>query len=248
MRRVALVSAVLLLAGCGTTGSSVRWYAPATWFSGRPAAAAEAAEKKETAAEQSAVKLAQKFSHETQIALGVAPASRPVTIARESTAHAVGLLDQSAGPLTVAEAEAARSTVRGLLSEDAATRTAAERERAKDNRHVAEISNELAKAQARSDAADKNVRLAFERENALANELRSQRALAWILGGCAVLALIGWVYVRFFLGGIPGAMGTVLAKLETKNAGAAEELRTLLDGAMNRHEQTTIRNAYLKAR
>lgn len=232
----------------------MKWYAPATWFSHAPANAVDSAHEKETAAERAAVKLAQKATHETEIALGAATDSRPVTVARESTRTARGLLDQIAGPLTAAELGELRATIAGLLSDNAQIRAEAERNHARDTQTVAEISARLAKTQAASEAAEKGLRAAFERENNLANELRSARALHWILGGCAVLALAGWVYVRFFLGGIPGAVGSMLAKMEKSHpdlAGTPENpgpLRIALNSGANRHEQATIFNAYLKAR
>ncbi len=248
------IAGVMLLAGCASTGSSVHWWAPSTWWSSHPATAVDKANKNEDAAAKEAIKQAQKSSHETQVALGSAGNSRPVTVARDSAATTTGLLDQVNGAPTLAEAEATRKTVAGLLSDDPAARSAAELERSSENKSVADISTRLAKAQAATEAADKNLREAFDRENELANELRSAHALHWILGGCLLLALIGWIYVRFFLGGLPGAMGGALAMLERTHpdfTGTPENpgpLRVALNQLTNRHEQTILRDAYVKAR
>lgn len=245
---------LLFLSGCGTAGSGIRWYAPATWFSGKPATDADKAERKESEAKQAALKLAQKATHETQIALAAAPVSRPVDVATSSSTIAASLLDQIAGPLTTSELNSIRSTIAGLLSENAEVRAQAERAQARNSETVAEISTRLAKAHAASEVADRNLKLAFERENQLANDLRAQRALIWIVSGVAVLGFAGWIYVRYFLGGIPNAVGSALAALEKSHpdmVGTPDTpgpLRVALNQGMNRSEQTAIRNGYIKAR
>lgn len=245
MWRVIIFLYCPFLAGCSSIGG-VKWYAPTTWFSHAPANAVDVAQKKQTEAENAAIKLAQKSAHEAQFALAAAPVSRPVQVATDSAANAVTLLDQSVGPLSAAELATIRATIAGLLSDNATVRADAERQRSQELAVVSDVSNRLAKAQAAADAADKNLRNAFERENQLANELRDAHALHWILGGVAVLAVAGWVYIRFFLGGIPGAVGSALSGLEKKNPAAATEFRELLNAVTNRHEQATIRDAYAK--
>lgn len=217
-----------------------------TWFSHAPANALDAANKRETDAERAAVRLAQKATHETQIALSSAPISRPVTLATEANAVAVSLLDQ-AEPFPAVDLAAIRRTYAGLLSEDLNLRRAAERVHAGDTAAIGLASTRLISARAEAESAQNSLRAAFDRENALANDLRSARALHWILGGVALLAAVAWVYVRFFLGGIPGALGSAMLHMEAKNPEAAKEFRSILDAATNRHEQTTIRTAYLKA-
>jgi hypothetical protein len=243
-----LIMIPFLLTGCGTPGSGIRWWAPTTWFSGKAVHDTAKAIQRETQAETAAVKLAQKASHETQIALGFAGESRPVAVARESSSTAVALLDQAAGPLTAPELSKMRETITGLLSENAEVREAAERERTRNAKGIADISRDLAKAREATDKAERDMRLAFERENKLANDLRAQRMFIYILAALALVGFAGWVYLRFFLGGLPGAMGSVLSRIETKNPVAAEELRNLLDMATNRHEQALIRREYLKQR
>lgn len=237
---VLLLAALCALgAGCASS-TGAKWYAPATWFSHAPADTVDKAEASQDKARTAAVKAAQRATHETAEALAAAPASRPVEVATESNASAVALLDQAAGPLTAADLAAIRKQVAGLLSENATLRADAEKARATARAVDAKLSERLAAADAAVLAAGAKLREAFERENQLANELRSQRALAWILGGVAVLGAAAYIYLRFALGGIPGAVGGALRTLRAQNPAAADALTPLLDGLLNRHEQAAI--------
>lgn len=241
MRVIAAVTCmmVLALAGCAS-GSSAKWYAPATWLSSRPAGNVDRAQASETIAEKAAVKAAQKATHQTSVALASAPSSRPVIVATEANATALALLDQAAGPLDAAELASIREMVAGLLSENAEIRAKAEKERAAQAKDVAEISVRLTKAQAATEAAEGKLRQAFDRENALANELRSQRALLWIAAGVAVLCAAGWVYLRFFLGGLPMAAGKLMRDLRQTKPDVAAVVGPMFDTYLNRHEQAAI--------
>lgn len=230
---------LLLLPGCGTTGG-VRWYAPATWFSHRAADTVDRTAAREDAAKQSAVKAAQRASHEAAHALASAPASEPVALAVESTETAVRLLDQVAGPLTAGEAARIQKTVAGLLSENATLRAEAQRDRARQSSEAARISSALATAQAATVRAEGKLREAFDRENALANELRGQRALFWIACGVALLVAAAWAYLRFALGGLPSAAGMLMRELRAKHPSAAQVVEPLFDSYLNRHEQTLV--------
>jgi hypothetical protein len=231
---------LLMVAGCAT-GTTAKWYAPATWFSHGAADTVDRAEKKESEAQDAAIKQAQKTAHETQLALNAAPDSRPVAVARESNDVTVQLLDQVAGPLTAADAEKLKRMVTGLVSENAAIRAQAEKARAEDRQNVIEISARLARAEAATAAANDKLRAAFERENALANELRSQRALLWIAGGVAVLLGAGWLYVQITLGGLPKATGALISAVRAKHPDIAENLTDLYDTYLDRKEQLLIR-------
>lgn len=232
----------LLLTGCAGSGGA-RWYAPATWFSHAPAAAADKAEKKEDTARTAVVKAAQKSSHETALALASAPSSRPVAVAADTNASTVALLDQAAGPLTAEEVAKLRATVAGLLSENAAVRAQAEATRAREQESIADVSAKLARAEQASSTAAEKLRAAFERENALANDLRAQRALLWIAGGVAVLLAAGWLYAQLALGGIPKAVGAGLTALRAKHPDAAALATEVFDSYLNRGEQAAIRKA-----
>lgn len=237
---------VLPLSGCAT-GSGAEWYAPATWFSAAPAAKLDRAISTEETARHAVIRSAQKSAHTTAAALAAAlaaaPASRPVAVAADSNASTVALLDQAAGPMQAGELEKLRATVAGLLSDNAELRAKAEAQRAADARNIGEVSAALAKAEAASEAAASKLRIAFERENALANELRRQRALLWISGGVALLLAAGWLYARFALGGIPGAVGAGLARLRAADPKAGEIATGIFDQLLNRHEQERIARA-----
>lgn len=237
----------LSLTGCASTGGS-RWYAPATWFSHGAADKVDKASAKVAVYQDDAVKLAQKAAHETQVALLAAPVSRPVDVAVASNDTAVALLDQSQGSLPVADVAAIRVAVQNLLSDNAEIRAKAEKDRAVEATNIAKISSKLSDAVTESRTANNKLRTAYDRENALANDLRSAHALHWILGGVAVLAAAGWFYIRFFLGGVPNAIGSAIASIERKSPSLADELRTHLDSALNRHEQKAVATAYIKAR
>ncbi len=237
--RVYGIALVLLLSGCAS-GSGVKIWNPLTWGSHQPADKVDQTTAKEERIRDEARKAAQRNVHQTQSALAEAPASRPVAVAKEFNATAVALLDQTEGPLQAGDIAELQKTVTGLLSENAQIRAEAERQRAKDSEKVADVSERLAKAERASDTASAKLRLAFDRENALANQLRNQVALTWIAGGLGLLGFLGWVYVRFALGGVPNAIGKGLAVLRTKNPEAGALATQIFDSYLNRHEQTLI--------
>ena len=239
-----LLAAVLLLGGgCTTTGK--HWWSPATWLSSRPAEQAARAESKLDAAQDNAVRVARAEVSKAGIALASAPESRPVEVSRRTIANAQALLDQVAGPLTADEAADIRRIVADLLSDHAATRSAAEARQAAAEGRLAELSRQLSGAGAALDAANTKLAAAFARENALADELRNERARRWwIIGGGALLLLVvsaGWIYVQVISGGLPRALGSVLKGLDEKAPEQANAIRALLDPVLNRIEQAAIR-------
>lgn len=239
MRRYLLgATLALALTGCATTGTGSKWYAPATWFSSAPAANADKATARVEIAQEAAIKAAQRSAHETAYALAAAPLSRPVTVAVGSNDTAMGLLDQVAGPLSITDASMARDRVAALMSENAAIRAEAEAQRAKDQAGIATISDKLAKAVQESQTANDKLRVAFDRENELANQLRSQKALLWIAGSLSVLFAAGWVYLRFFLGGMPSAIGGLINHAEKGQSLTAADIRQYIDTAF--HEKPSV--------
>lgn len=233
------IAALLLLSGCAT-GVGTKWYAPATWFSHRPADTVDKAIAKQDEAADRAVKAAQKATHETAYALAQAPDSRPVAVAIQSNNTALRLLDQVAGPLTTQESAALQSLVSRLLSENEEIRLRAEKERAKSESEVAKISQKLDDAQTMLSKAQGNLRDAFERENALANELRAQRALLWIGGTLAVLLGAAFLYVKVVYGGLPSAAGLLMRDLRTKHPETAKVVEPLFDTYLSRREQRLV--------
>ena len=234
---------LILLTGCASGTSGVKWFAPATWFSGAPATAVDKAEDKQDAARRLAIRAAQKSVHETAEALAVAPDSRPVDVATEANASALGLLDQAAGPLTASDLATIRKQVAGLLSDNAKLRAAAEKDRGNIRETYAALSDRLAKADQAVISAGSKLREAFERENALANQLRSQHALMWILGGVAVVAAIAWGYLQVTLGGLPSALGAARRALEIKSPDLAAAVAPFYSDALDRNEKAAIKRA-----
>lgn len=230
---------LLLLSGCAT-GSGAKWYAPASWFSHAPAENADKAATKEEGARHAVVKEAQRTAHQTQVAIASAPASRPVATAADFNASTVALLDQAEGPLPVGEIEALKRTVAGLLSENAKVREDAEKVRANEREQASSAAERLAKAERASEQATAALRAAFERENALANELRAQRALVWIVGGIGVLLGLGWLYVQFALGGVPVAIGKAMRDLKATHPDIAKQVAPFYTKYLNRNEQKII--------
>ena len=241
--RVALVAGAMLLAGCGTTGK--HWWSPGTWGSSRPAEQAARAETKLDAAQDKAVRVARAEVSKAGIALASAPESRPVEVSRRTIANAQALLDQVAGPLTAEEAADIRRIVADLLSDHAATRSAAEARQAAAEGRLSELSQKVAAAGAALDAANTKLAAAFARENALADQLRNERARRWwMIGGGSLLILIcaaGWLWLQISSGGIPRALGSMLKGLDEKAPDQANAIRDLLDPVLNRLEQAAIR-------
>ena len=238
--RTSAIILFFLLTGC-STNNGVRWYAPATWFSSAPATKVDNAGEKVEVAEAKVVKAAQKSAHETQIALLTVPESRSTDVAIESNDNTVALLDQVAGPLSAKDVAKIREMVSGLVSENAELRANAEKERGKAREATNQISDKLNKAKNELGQAQDKLRVAFERENELANELRSQRALFWISVVVGILGFAGWIYVRLTLGGLPTALGKSLNELRASSPDVAEKFVKALDVELTPSEQTLIR-------
>ena len=238
--RTAVILSVLLLSGCASNGGA-RWYAPASWFSHAPASSVDTAAVKVERAEDAVVKGAQKSAHETQVALMTVPDSRSTGVARRSNDTTVALLDQVAGPLSAADIAGIREMVAGLTSENAELRAKAERDWQRSQEDINAASKKLTDANAKLGAAQDKLRVAFDRENELANQLRAQRAMFWIAAGVGVLGVAGWLYVRLTLGGLPTALGRSLNSLRETAPDVADKLVNALDVELSPAEQTLVR-------
>jgi hypothetical protein len=200
-----LTLAVLILVcmtGCvgDRTGGAI-WWNPTTWAArAAPAAADRAAAKVDTArtaedqAAAQAVTAAHKEVAKSDLALAAAADSRPVALARRTTANALGLLDQ-VKPLTAEESAEIRQLVADLLSDNAQTVAAAESKQRTAEEKLAEAGRELTAARAKLEQreaeltkANGNLREAYDRENALANKVRN---FWFILGGLALFWVLG---------------------------------------------------------
>lgn len=252
---------MLALTGCSaTTGTNVKWWSPGTWFSGSEARSADRARAEETKAEKAVDDKHAKAVHsaavevfKASISAQALPDGNPKDLTVRFIGNGLGLLQQTT-PLTSVESSEAVKIVQGLLSDQVELRKSAQAKQLEAEGALSRVSSELEsaksellKASAKSEAKDVELRKAFARENALANEYRNIKAALWIVSGLAVLAILGWLYARFMLGGIPGALGQTLAVIGQKNAPLADELRSSLDTFLNRHEQSTIFKAYAKA-
>lgn len=237
----------LLLWGCAS-GTGVRWWSPATWTSGSEARATDRAIETRDVRREAVLAAGHIEVAKTVEALTDAPESREVTLAQRFSGNAAALFDQALGPLPVDEVQALKQLVAELRSENAAIRATAEERQHKSESAQATLSSALGAAQKKLAAAQGDLRQAFERENALANTLRNERMIKWGLAGLAVLLALGWAYVRYFAGGIPSAIGSLLASTEKTSPKLAEDFRALLDAKLNRHEQAHIAGHYLKSR
>lgn len=231
---------VFLVAGCSSPSGGARWYAPATWFSSREAATADRAVERRDEKREAVLKAAQVEVAKTMEALTVAPDSREVELARRFNGNAENLLGQSIGSIKVADLVAIRKLVADLRSENAELRTAAETLQQREEARVGQLSEQLGEATRKLAESQKDLRAAFDRENALADQLRTQRAWLWIALGAAVLGMAGWLYLKVTLGGLPGAAGQLMATLRTKHPETAGTVETLFDSLLDRGEQRAI--------
>jgi hypothetical protein len=236
------------MTGCSSSGANTRWWNPGTWFSGSAGRATDRAEIKLDAKREQALAAAHIEVAKTGEALDVAPSSRAVELAKRFNDNADTLLTQSVGAITAKDLQDMRQLVDGLMSENAAIRTDAEARQKGEEKKQAAISAELAEAQRKLSEAQGDLRQAFDRENALANQLRNQRFILWGLAGTAILLAVAWAYVRYIAGGLPSALGHVLAAAERKSPQLADDFRSLLDTHLNRHEQTNIASHYIRAK
>lgn len=204
MRTVALLGLmvwwVLFVTGCTARGTGLVLWNPTTWGSRAAPAAADRALAKRAVAEATVASVAEATVHaanrEVAQALEVlqtAPASRPVELARRFTGNAHSLLNQSA-PLTVEESTALRQLVADLLSDNAKVREAAEKiasfQEEKNAQLAADLGAaraDLAKREASLAAANANLREAYDRENALAAQVRN----FWFVLGVLAFLFVG---------------------------------------------------------
>lgn len=190
-----------LLPGCVSSKPGAVWWNPTTWASrAAPAAVDRASEKRDEAATkvQAAADVTVHAAHgevtKALEALQSAPDSRPVQLARRFTGNAESLLNQTA-PLTVGESTELRQLVADLLSENDKVRAAAEKVATFQEEANAKLSADLGRARAELDRreaalskSNANLREAYDRENALANQVRN---FWFVVGLLAFLWLAG---------------------------------------------------------
>lgn len=204
MRTIALLGLtvwwILFVTGCTTRGTGLVLWNPATWGSrAAPAAADRALDKRDAAAaaahaaESEAVAGAQREAAKVGEALAVAPDSKPVRLARRFNANSLALLAQ-VRPLTAEESMELRTLVADLLSDNESTARAAELRQLDDEARAAATGRELNEARAKLDQreaalnkANANLREAYDRENALAAQVRN----FWFVLGVLAFLFVG---------------------------------------------------------
>jgi len=248
---IAALGVFLCLTGCASTGHGVRLWAPATWFSHAPAAAADKAHAEQTKADAVADSAADKATRAAHVEIAKAdfasislPPSRATDLVRRFNANGLGLLDQ-VEPLTAAEASELRTLVSSLLSQNAETVATAEKKQAEAENESSRLSRELASARAdataasqRADNADAKLRAAFDRENALANDLRAQHARFWIAVAAFVIVSAFALYAKLALGGVGAALHT---------AGAPAAVVQALDSNLSTFGQWLVKSGRIAA-
>ncbi len=209
----AVIAAFLFVSGCALKEGPV-WWNPTTWGSRiAPARVDNAEEKRDEAAkrksetEKKVVEAAQREVAKTGEALHTAPDSKSVRLARRFNANALALLAQ-VQPLTAEQSMELRNLVSDLQSDNETIARDAELRQLKDEANATNLSRDLAAAAAkleRKDAAlasaNKNLREAYDRENALANQVRN---FWFVIGLLVVLWIAGNVLpvVARFIPGI----------------------------------------------
>ncbi len=250
--RTLLLVVIFAVAGCvSPLDKGFSLISPGTWFSHAEANKVDKATVKVDETGDKLRKIAQTNVHAAQIVLNNVSGSartQEVAIADDYVTTAAQVLDQTEGPMQTGEFDIVKKQVFGRISLKAPERDIAEKSRNSDKQEISKISADFDQYKTGLDKANLKLREGFDRENALANELRTAQAWHWVLGGTAFLMACGWLYARYFLGGIPNVVGGAIARLEAKNPASANDLRSILDQLANRHEQQQISNAYAKAR
>ena len=244
--RKAVTLTCLLLVGCvSAPNSGVKWFNPATWFSGSAGREAAKVEAKIDKASDKAIAEAQKAAHATQDALAIAPQSRPVDVAKASNDAAVALLDQVNGPLTAADISQIRERVRLLASDLASERAKGEAMQADAQKKIDAASRNLAELSEAKKKSDADLAKSFERENALANELRNEKWWSWFwritIGSAVLLVAAAYLYIRLTLGGLPTALSGTLSHLREVDPETADKLTGALDVHLSPAEQSMIK-------
>jgi len=232
-----------LLSSCSSSNSSWHLLAPATWFSHAPADKVDKAEAKVDENKEKARKEAQKALIQGTTSLSLLPRTdrpRPVAVATDFLRTAETLLNQTEGAVPSSELDGLRQRVIDLNSENKEVRDKAEKDTKKSNEQIGLISKQLQDSEGALNKANGKLRDAFDRENALANQLRYYQSLGWIAAGIAILAILAALYVKIAVGGIPRALGSSIARIRQINAPAGDLLTSILDSNLNRHEQALI--------
>lgn len=212
----ALAAAVF---GPAPKGSNLTWWNPNTWGKHAPASAVDKAEKKLEVAEIAKTGARDSQIHAAHVEIykaSVAVESVQPGQAKDATVRFVGnglsALDQ-ADPLSASEHAQALAIVQGLLSQEVQKRENAETAQKKAEDALSLTSQALSKAQLSLKEAHDTLsvkqsalRNAFDRENALANEMRNHVFLKWLAVSVAVILAILALYLHAGLGRVGQAL------------------------------------------
>lgn len=193
--------AVVVLPGCTSMRDGFVWWNPTTWASrAAPARVDRAQDNRDEAAEAkrkaeaALIDAAQRETAKTGHALASAPDSKPVRLARRFNANALALMAQ-VRPLTAEESMQLQGLVADLMSDNEQIARDAELRQIGDEAKAANLSRELTEATTKLErkdaalsAANANLREAYDRENALANQVRN---FWFVLGLLAFLWVAG---------------------------------------------------------
>lgn len=246
MKRIVILS-VFLLTSCTSTRSGRTWWNPSTYFSGSAGTGVTQQQDKLESKENDAIKAAHVEVVKTGIQLSVAPKSPEVDRAIRFNDNATAILNQATGSLTLADLAISRAIVFDLGSADLKVVEKAENAQGKAEKHIQDISRDLADINRELDKKNGDLEAAFKRENAVANKYRNAIFGVFGLGTIALLLGCLFIWCRFSTGGIPKALGGLLGHLQKKDPSKADELRDLFDKFTNRGEQSAIRAQFNKS-
>jgi hypothetical protein len=195
---------------------------------------------------ESLIKNAHEDAILTDLALGFAPTSRPVEVARGTAEDTVEALDEAVGATDKSRMVELESLIGDLLSENAEIRDEAERVLSEKEATFSDIKKEhkkaqvsLAEAQAKLAESVGLLEVAFDRENALANKYRNVR-FAFI--GLLILAGLVVAVMAYFRFVGMGALGSIVGSIERfKGQSQMDDLLTDISRSMNNTQKKFIR-------
>lgn len=206
---------MLLLAGCATHSTKVRWN-PLTWGTDRAEAVAKVEQKIEVN-ERALIRSAQVEVVKTVAALSGADSSAPVLVARRMATNTESLLATANGPVPMGETIDARAIVEGLLSAEIDARSKAERLQMDAEDRSADLADDNAELQTLVERQTDKLEAGYLRERKLANTVRN---FWFVAGGLAILFVAGNVL-------------SLLARLNPAFSGVAAVANGVISPAMS---------------
>jgi hypothetical protein len=189
MKRALAILMVIAMAGCLSPNrkSEFSVLKPWTWRTDAESNLADNQDKL-TQSERDLVKAAQVEHVKTVTALGAAPSSEPVDLARRTAGNTDSMLAQAAGPVTVGDATAAREIATSLMSDDPEARVKAEAQQARVEADYAKLADANARLQAANQKLTGELSAAYLKER---EDADFKHKVYWIAGGLLVLWIGG---------------------------------------------------------